>query len=198
MTRRKPRGLRPEERELWDKVRHSAVPLRPDKKTVLREAVEAMKPSPLTAPDQLSPFTIGESARTAPRPHNLSPTLQDRLSRVPLQMDRKKFGLMKRGNLSPERRIDLHGMTIAGAHPTLLRFIEEAHADGARLVLVITGKGREGDDSGPIPAGRGILKRQVPHWLNSMPLKPLVLQVAEAHLKHGGSGAYYVYLRRTR
>ncbi|MGB5559553.1 MAG: Smr/MutS family protein [Paracoccaceae bacterium] len=196
MSRRKPRGLRPDEEDLWDKVRHSAVPLHPDKKSILRDAVERMKPAPPIG--TMPSFTVGEAAPSKPTTHDLAPALSDHLAGSHLQMDRKRFGRMQKGKLVPERRIDLHGMTIARAHPTLLRFILDAHADGLRLVLVITGKGRNLDDAGPIPVKRGVLKHQVPHWLHSAPLKPLVLQVSEAHLKHGGSGAYYVYLRRTR
>jgi DNA-nicking Smr family endonuclease len=118
------------------------------------------------------------------------------LRTAPLQMDAKAFGKMTRGKLLPEARIDLHGMTLSEAHPELIRFILNAHADGLRLVLVITGKGKRGDDTGPIPQRMGVLRHQVPIWLRQAPLGPTILQVAEAHLKHGGAGAYYVYLRR--
>jgi len=111
-------------------------------------------------------------------------------------MDHKAYGRMKRGKLEPEARIDLHGMTQAAAHSALNAFILRAHASGHRLVLVITGKGRDGAEAGPIPSGPGILRRQVPHWLELPPLNQAVLQVAAAHARHGGSGAYYVYLRR--
>ncbi len=105
---------------------------------------------------------------------------------------------MVRGKLKPEARIDLHGMTLAQAHPALNSFILNAHADGLRLVLVITGKGKTRSDSGPIPERIGLLRNQVPRWLDMAPLRPLVLQVEESHRRHGGSGAYYVYLRRPR
>ena len=62
--------------------------------------------------------------------------------------------------------------------------------------LVITGKGKRGPDIGPIPHRMGVLRHQVPQWLRQPPLGPATLQVTEAHLKHGGSGAFYVYLRR--
>ncbi|TMV57687.1 DNA mismatch repair protein MutS, partial [Thioclava sp. BHET1] len=60
------------------------------------------------------------------------------------------------------------------------------------------GKGKGGMDDGPIPRQRGILRRQVPQWLRMAPLCPLVLDVTEAHFRHGGGGAYYVYLKRLR
>ena len=114
-------------------------------------------------------------------------------------MDRKAFTRMKRGKLKPEARIDLHGLTLAEAQPRLSRFIQAAHADGKRLVLVITGKGRSGrDDGDPIPTRPGALRRQVPDWLMRPPLSTMVLDIAPAHIRHGGEGAYYVYLRRSR
>ena len=71
-----------------------------------------------------------------------------------------------------------------------------AQAAGCRLVLVITGKGKRRDDDGPIPERLGALRHQVPHWLHAPPLSGAVQQIAQAHLRHGGGGAYYVYLRR--
>ena len=196
MTRRKPRGLRPEEEQLWDKVRHSATPLRPSKKVSMKALVERPQPKKPTEPIQK--FRVGE-ASTAISPRNqTAPKPYDHASAGPVQMDHKRYGKMKRGRLSPERRIDLHGMTTAQAHPALIHFIHEAHARGNRLVLVITGKGKSKADDGPIPVRMGVLKHQVPGWLRSGQLSAMVLQVTEAHLKHGGSGAYYVYLRRSR
>jgi len=132
----------------------------------------------------------------SPERRDLVPTLAERLGQAPLKMDAKTHGRMTRGKLQPEARIDLHGMTLAEAHPELIRFILNAQSQGLRLVLVITGKGKRGEDSGPIPQRIGALRHQVPHWLRLPPLGAAVLQVSEAHLKHGGSGAYYVYLRR--
>ncbi|WP_332870131.1 Smr/MutS family protein [Roseovarius salinarum] len=111
-------------------------------------------------------------------------------------MDRKAFDRMRRGKLKPQARLDLHGMTLDRAHPALNGFIMRAHASGHRLVLVITGKGRSGIDAGPVPEQRGVLRRTVPRWLALPPLAQVVLQVTQAHARHGGEGAFYVYLRR--
>ena len=111
-------------------------------------------------------------------------------------MDHKQFGRMRKDRLKPEARIDLHGMTIAQAQPALTAFVLRAHADGMRLVLIITGKGKTSADDVLIPVRKGVIKHQVPQWLRSEPLNSVVLQVSEAHIKHGGTGAYYVYLRR--
>lgn len=104
---------------------------------------------------------------------------------------------MRRGRILPEARLDLHGMTAERAHAALTRFICAAHADGRRLVLVITGKGRGPDEAG-LPYRPGILRYSVPHWLATPPLARMVLEVVEAHRSHGGAGALYVYLRRLR
>lgn len=101
---------------------------------------------------------------------------------------------MSRGKIAPEARIDLHGMTLAVAKSALTGFILSCSASGRRLVLVITGKGK--GDHGPLPSRSGALRHEVPHWLDLPPLSRMVLQVVPAHVRHGGGGAYYVYLRR--
>lgn len=115
-------------------------------------------------------------------------------------MDRTLHRIMMRGKLEPEARIDLHGMTVVEAHQALVGFILGAHARGLRLVLVITGKGRKPgpDIAAPMPARRGVLKHEVPIWLRAAPLGGLILELRESHRRHGGSGAYYVYLRKRR
>ncbi|WP_309668452.1 Smr/MutS family protein [Tabrizicola sp.] len=196
MARR--RTLRPDEEELWRAVARTARPLHSHPMFVKSvEAAAQFTPDPPKAPakPRLPHFRLGEKAQTAAR-HDLAPALQTGLNDAPLQMDARTHGKMTRGKLLPEARIDLHGLTLAEAHPELIRFVLNAQSAGLRLVLVITGKGKRGVDTGPIPQRMGALKHQVPQWLRLPPLGPAVLQVTEAHLKHGGSGAYYVYLRR--
>ncbi len=198
MSRKAPRELTSEEQALWDLVRQRATPMRPKQ---IRPEVNAFIPRKkpeVKEPRAIPTFSLGEKrTETSPR-HDLSPSLSMTLAAQPVHMDRKSFHQLKRGKMKPEARIDLHGMTLAQAHPALNRFIFDSHAVGRRLVLVITGKGKDKDDHGPIPVRRGVLKHQVPHWLTSAPLSHMVLHISEAHLKHGGTGAYYIYLRRQR
>ena len=198
MPPRKPRHIRPEELELWHKVVQNAERLHPDRPKPDAPGVKPPPAKPEPARPVQKTFRVGEAAPPRPAKHDLAPPIHDHVRQHPIRMDHKRFGQMKKGRLSPEARIDLHGMTLAQAHPRLTRFILESVADERRLVLVITGKGKNRDEMGPIPERHGVLRHQVPHWLNSMPLRPHVLQIAEAHLKHGGTGAYYVYLRRSR
>jgi DNA-nicking Smr family endonuclease len=115
-----------------------------------------------------------------------------------LQMDQKAFNRLQRGKMTPESCIDLHGMTLQQAHPNLIGFILRSHAIGYRLVLVITGKGKQGLDVDIFPYRTGVLKQKVPKWLRLPPVSSAVLEISQAHLKHGGGGAFYVYLRRKR
>jgi DNA-nicking Smr family endonuclease len=194
MARR--RTLRPEERELWQAVARTARPLRPPAPAAGVPSETALAPAgPSPAPSPLPAFTIGEAAAHRPR-LDLAPTLSDRLAAEPLRMDAGAFRRLTRGRIAPEARIDLHGMSVAEAHPALIAFILNAQAQGLRLVLVITGKGKPGADDGPIPRRTGVLRHEVPRWLRLPPLAAVVQQVAQAHLRHGGAGALYVWLRR--
>jgi DNA-nicking Smr family endonuclease len=92
---------------------------------------------------------------------------------------------LRRGRLDPEARIDLHGMTQGAAYRTLLRFLIDAQAQEKSLVLVITGKG-------------GVLRAQLPLWLGQPDLRGLVGGLREAHVRHGGAGAFYVQMRKHR
>lgn len=199
---RRPRHLSPEERALWDMVARRAKPMH-DGTRNRPEPLEGLSKKPKKAPapkefSEIEPFQLGQKAGQTPPGHDLQPGIAQHLARAPVQMDAKQHVRMKRGKLSPEARIDLHGMTVAEAHPALVSFILGAHADGCRLVLVITGKGKDRDDGGPIPTRFGVLRHQVPQWLHLPPLRNAVLQIAPAHIRHGGNGAYYVYLRRGR
>ena len=187
MTGRK-RRLSPEEEKLWQRVAETATPLEkrhapPISQLELKSALEAPEPR-----DPVPEFRIGQNAvRAETRIQPPAP---------PVRMDHKKFAKMKRGKFKPEGRIDLHGMTVDVAHTALTAFILNSHAQGKRLVLVITGKGKSTPDDGPIPRRMGILRQQLPHWLETPPLRQIILEFHPAHARHGGSGAFYVYLRR--
>ena len=84
-------------------------------------------------------------------------------------------------------------MTQMRAHHALLSFLQRAHSGGLTFVLVITGKGRMGAET-----ERGVLRRQVPQWLSLPEFRSLVVGFEEAHIGHGGEGALYVRIRRSR
>ncbi len=200
---RRRRGLTPEDRDLWSRVARTAEPLDPKRKGQAADlaAFSAFVAPPAIAPAATPPqsqamprFRIGQAAKPATPVVARPQTPAERLAQAGLRMDARTHRKMSQGKLRPEARLDLHGLTLAAAGPELLRFILSCHASGLRLVLVITGKGR--GDHGPLPTRPGALRHQVPYWLHSPPLAAVVQQVTAAHFRHGGDGAYYVYLRR--
>jgi DNA-nicking Smr family endonuclease len=111
---------------------------------------------------------------------------------------------LRRGQLDPEARLDLHGMTESTAHRALVTFLRAASARGLRLVLVVTGKG--GKPAAPdapfdlelAGRARGVLNAMTPRWLAEPELAGFVADVRLSHRRHGGAGALYVYLRKKR
>lgn len=200
MARR--RHLAPEEEAQWQAVARTAQPLHLQKAPIQHPG--AVNPPSSRPPEQTGsvqmapqPFRIGEKAGAA-HGQAVLPNLSAGLFATPLRMDAKTFARMSRGKLAPEALIDLHGLTLAEAHPELIRFILGSQARGLRLVLVITGKGRRAADDGPVPQRHGVLKHHVPQWLSQAPLGAAVQQVAGAAQRHGGGGALYVYLQKRR
>jgi DNA-nicking Smr family endonuclease len=199
MARR--RRLSSEERALWERVAASAVPLHPTRPGMDKAAEQPGAPALELPPEPPRPLPLPPLARRSPpEPRlrlDLAPDPRIALGTGHPAMDRRRFEKLRRGRLEPEDRLDLHGMTSERAHSALTGFILGAHVRELRLVLVITGKGRS-DALGMTPHRAGILRHSVPHWLSAPPLVGCVLDVVPAHQRHGGGGAYYVYLRRRR
>ena len=202
MTRRGKTGLSDEDRALWEKVTKSINaldrPLPGPRPPAPEGPVVRPKPLSQVPRDRLPAFRVGEKAGHKPHPPQPERDLSARIAHAPVRMDHGAYRKLVRGKLKPDARIDLHGMTMAQAHPALTQFMFTASAKGHRLVLVITGKGKDRDSGDPIPIRRGVLRHQVPSWLHAPPLGALVLDIREAHQRHGGGGAYYVYLKRPR
>ncbi|MDJ0919819.1 MAG: Smr/MutS family protein [Henriciella sp.] len=101
--------------------------------------------------------------------------------------NRQNERTVRRGRQQVAGRLDLHGHTQDSAWRVLPMFLRRAQAQGAKCVIVITGKGRSGE---------GVLRRNFLHWLEMPEAAGLVSGYAPAHPKHGGGGAWYVYLRK--
>jgi DNA-nicking Smr family endonuclease len=183
------RGLTAEERVLWNSVTRAIAPLRAPADTPPAADAEEPMSGAATRPKMRGEKPAIASVAPAP-PAPAPPPL------VPLgRRLRQRVG---RGRAEIDARLDLHGLTQAQAHSMLLRFLHTAHARGARLVLVITGKGANLDGRGESEAERGVLRRQLPHWLALPEFRALVIGFEQAHIAHGGEGAWYVSLRRSR
>jgi len=114
---------------------------------------------------------------------------------TPVLFDRRMERKLRAGEIRLDARLDLHGMTQKEAYAAVGAFIATQAKTGARILLVITGKGRGSQDE----AGRrgdGVLKSSLRDWLANMPDAARILAVRPAAIKHGGAGAFYVILGR--
>jgi DNA-nicking Smr family endonuclease len=185
---RRKRGLSEDERTLWESVAKQVKPLRkkqrpakghPAKSSPAMAVAEPAAPNPVAPMRPIAPSQVQRPSKPA------APPL------VPL--GRRERSRLSRGHNEIDARLDLHGMTQSRAHHALQAFLQRAHSEGLTFVLVITGKGKMGSES-----ERGVLRRQVPHWLGLPEFRSFVVGFEEAHIGHGGSGALYVRIRRAR
>ncbi len=148
-------------------------------------AHDASRPKDASTPAADSPRRAAPLRRVPPPPAALD---HGTIAGV----DRRTGARFKRGQMPIEARIDLHGMTQGDAHRALDAFIAGAHDAGRRCVLVITGKGLTPDGS------IGVLRANVPRWLNEPALRACILAFTYAQPKDGGQGALYVLLKKHR
>jgi len=161
------RPLKPGETKIWHHVSKTVSPRRRPK------GKGSAKPLP-TREDfaSMMRIPIGEPPRSKPLPQSLD-----------VNQDKR----VRRGRVEIDAKIDLHDMTQNRARPALHRAIIRASNRNKFCLLVITGKGLRGD---------GVLRRNFPNWIAEPTVRPLVASYASAHIKHGGSGAWYVFLKR--
>jgi len=185
---RRKRALSEEEHALWESVAKQIKPLRKKSRAartqIVAPDVETPAAAKPAAPPRLPPFAKLPrlpKPDTPPAPPPLAP------------LGRRERSQLSRGRKEIDARLDLHGMTQARAHRALSGFLQRARGDGLTFVLIITGKGKMGSES-----ERGVLRRQVPQWLNLPEFRSLVVGFEEAHIGHGGEGALYVRIRRSR
>ena len=183
---RRKRALSEEEHALWESVAKQIKPLRKKPRAAKAQATlsdaETDAVKAVAAARPLSPTQIYGAPKPEP---SAAPPL------APL--GRRERSQLSRGRKQIDARLDLHGMTQTRAHRALFGFLQRAHGEGLTFVLVITGKGKMGTES-----ERGVLRRQVPQWLGLPEFRALVIGFEEAHIGHGGEGALYVRIRRSR
>jgi DNA-nicking Smr family endonuclease len=182
---RRRRALSEEERVLWESVAKQTKPLRKRLRAAKPPEISPTAETPLAAKPTAPPKPLPSAKiQRAPKPEAPPPL-------APL--GRRERSQLSRGRKEIDARLDLHGMTQTRAHRALSGFLQRAHSEGLTFVLIITGKGKMGADS-----ERGVLRRQVPQWLNLPEFRTLVVGFEEAHIGHGGEGALYVRIRRMR
>jgi DNA-nicking Smr family endonuclease len=186
------RVLSYEERVLWTTVTKAIEPLR----VPARAASEADGEPAAEIAESARPVKQAQQASPPPVPQMPAPLP---LAPPLMPLGRRLKQRVARGKQAIDARLDLHGLTQAQAHAALLRFLRSAHARDVRLVLVITGKGAKNFGArGEGEREHGVLRRHVPQWLGLPEFRSLVVGFEDAHIAHGGEGALYVRLRRSR
>lgn len=165
------RPLKSDEKKVWDHVSRTVRPRRKPK------GKGSAKPLPLQGPTRedfanMLRIPAVEAPRAKPLPQSLD-----------VNQDKR----VRRGRVEVDAKIDLHDMTQTDAKPALHRAVMRASNRNKRCLLVVTGKGLRGD---------GVLRRSFPIWIADPAVRPLIATYAPAHLRHGGGGAWYVFLKR--
>jgi len=186
--RKGPRGLGPDDAALWARAMKDTTPLR-DRALWLEPPKISTSAPPLD--------------KAAMRLRNAIETPSGPAPKGPLGIDGGLEKRMRRGAVEVDATLDLHGQTQTRAHDQLIRFLTIAEATGRRVILVITGKGAPKSDADfdsdwRVAETRGVLRQMVPQWVREPPLADKVLSIRPAHMRHGGSGAFYVILRKSR
>jgi DNA-nicking Smr family endonuclease len=159
--------------------------------------VRGARPQP-PEPEKAAPETAASPPPKSSSPPKAAPKPVRPSSPAPVA-DAGAHRRVRRGQVDVSVRIDLHGLTHDQAKAALGDAIERAQAEGARSLLVITGKGERQSASPDFWEPRpGVLRRSLPGWVNDPTMRPHVAGVAEAHARHGGEGAFYILLKAHR
>jgi DNA-nicking Smr family endonuclease len=165
-TRDKDNTLKPEDYAVWKKVSRTVSPRRYPK------GKGSAKPLP--------------SREDFANMLRISPGASEPVKRPSKTLEINKDKKTRRGRVEIDCKIDLHDMTQDEAKPALSKAIMRASKHNKKCLLVVTGKGMRLD---------GILRRNFPNWIDDPTLRPHIATYAQAHIRHGGAGAWYVFLK---
>ncbi|MDR1910485.1 MAG: Smr/MutS family protein [Holosporales bacterium] len=168
---KKTRHLSEEERTLWQAYVRSVTPCCCDKEET-HISVAKEPPLPVISP------------RGQTRPKTLSPSAHLPMKLMPLTRKAQR-------SIRFTAQCDLHGHTIPIAFDVVQSFLSQAHAQNHKVVLIITGKGVNSSEK------RETLRTLLPRWVEEPQLKQYVYQCAQASRRHGGEGAFYLFLKAT-
>lgn len=178
--------LTPEDEAIWRRITRTVRPIRTAHATVTKDAkVDRGKAPPESASSAKPSASMQPTARTQPK------EIGSHARSGPIDAGRDRT--VRRGRIDVSTRLDLHGMTQDVARDAVHRFLTAAQKRGVKTTLVITGKGVQTNT-----AGRGVLRAKFGDWLKAPEFKSLVWGYARAHRRHGGDGAFYVFIRSAR
>jgi len=181
------KGLTKQDQEIWERVTKTVHRTKRVSKKIVTSAEQVkVATKPLPEP-QMNKKSIGSKVAS-----------DFKLSKSSTQLDRRNHARLVKGKFNIDASIDLHGMTLAQAQTQFLAFVQYHYQIGSRLLLVVTGKGRHiMHDEFDRPRS-GVLKQALPDWVENHAVNRFILKTTPAQQRHGGAGAFYVYLRRKR
>lgn len=182
--------LSPEDIALWRKVADSVTPLKGRRLMPL--------PAHPVRVDFADAFTAPGRAMDRPAPSSPRKPLPPAPPRPNANtLDGGWDKRLTKGNVAPDRTIDLHGHNLHGAHALLDHALGDAIRQGARLILLITGRPARDNPRLP-PTTRGVIRASVTDWIAAGPWGSHIAAIRPAHPRHGGNGALYLVIRRAR
>jgi DNA-nicking Smr family endonuclease len=188
--------------DLWHHTAATIEPLKRGKPRVHLSGREPPETSPSSKRQPKAPDPIKPAIHKAPKNEATNAGGNGATRRAPPDLatfDRNSVRKIRLGHIDIEARVDLHGMRQGEAHAALRSFLLRCQNRGLRYVLVITGKGKATSRSespyGDYESERGVLKRNVPRWLEEPEIRSIVVSYTTAAIHHGGEGAIYIHLR---
>lgn len=178
--------------DLWEKIAKTVAPIKSDKISPTNIVDNQSKKAGLKPVAKSAKSKIQPQKQISPNQQNSTSnkhTPSDLRYQEASGMDGASSKKLRAGKFDVEATLDLHGMTQQSAYLSLQRFIQTSVLNQFRTILVITGKGSE---------GRGVLRNQFPEWLKTDACAQHILAFGQAQAKDGGSGAFYIRLRRNR
>ena len=192
------RSVTADEAELWEHATQSLAPLKGKPRVGSK-----VPPGATTKTAPKPPTRATEKRLPPPAPKPRPPAAASRNPAPLADLHRRAVRHIAAGKVRIEARLDLHGLRQSEAHEQLRAFLFDASARGLKTVLVITGRGGDGNDADHLAKAlgepqRGVIRRNLPQWLGQADLRTVVLGYAAASNRHGGEGAVYVQLRKLR
>ncbi len=194
-----------DDRAVWQAIKETVSPMRLSTTKTFRGIINAAEKLPPTPQREATPkpdapkltaktrYTVAPDALLKGRrpPVNYDSSRSELKAGQLQGLDRRRGDKLRKGKLDIEGTLDLHGMTRDQAQSAVRRFIEASQSMGRRTVLIITGKGYS-------HGGDGVLRSELPRWMNSDPLRAKIVAFDFAQPRHGGQGAFYVYIKKVR
>ncbi len=180
------------DKELWDKITKKDKKYSKSNRVIFNKSKPAKIEKNINEKNKLKKFVEAPAIKEEIIINKLLEETYLDPKEIPAGISLNQAENLKKGKIRPEVEIDLHGFTQEKANSYLKDKLTEFHKKNIRCVLVITGKkiGKNGAE--------GVLRREVPKWLNISPLRQMIIMTSWAQNKDGGDGALYVLLKKRR